>query len=193
VRTLQKQDINKAHSVLNRYGASPFDFFLIQFDQTYYNTMLDELTKEVVEKLFTDTLLFIKVILGDKLKNVDTVVLMVELEHILNDLKHDMVSFRIMFVGKNLKEFRNTLKKPLDYYITEKIGGTMSMTYLNKQTYSDVLTELLPIFDQTIQNPKKRPTEERKYYSDDLYQMTLDPVRLINPADLLDGKLNIKW
>jgi len=55
------------------------------------------------------------------------------------------------------------------------------------------LTELLPIFDQTIQNPKKRPTEERKYYSDDLYQMTLDPVRLINPADLLDGKLNIKW
>jgi hypothetical protein len=167
-----KKDMINASSILFNMKKQSFDIIIIEAYQDYSNTKLKSLNEKTIKKVFEDILVIINGSLNSVKNRIKRIIYSLEMEE-TNIPYNDMVVFRFLILGKSLSGLDYNLKQKLTPSVVNDIGGELSLNHITNQTFTDMMTELMPIRSLKTPNPPKNPSL-RKYYTDDLYRLVMD-------------------
>ncbi len=161
-----------ASSILFNMKKKTFDVIVIEAYQDFSNTKLKSLDERTIKKVFGDILDIIHGSIHSLKNRIKRIVYSIEMEE-TNITNNDMVVFRFLIIGKSLGGIDYNLNQKITPYVVNEIGGELDLSYLTNQSFTDMMTELIPIRSLKSPTPPKNPSL-RKYYSDDLYRLVMD-------------------
>jgi hypothetical protein len=173
----KKVDTQKALEVMSDVQ-SPSEMIILEVLQDYTNSLLENTDVKVLTNVFKDVIQLIKDSVGNKLKNISKVVYYLEIEQ--TSIPHmDLVVFRFLIIGNRMEDLEKKIREDVKQFVVKNIGGRVYVEFRKKNVVSDILPELFPVRSvfYTIVSDKSKL---RKYYSDDLYRYSMNPIGYVN-------------
>jgi len=167
-----KKDMINAITLSMNFKKKLTDMIVLEVYQNYSNTYIEILNEEEINKIFQSILDKIELSLHKSKLRIKKIIFSLEMEpSSVPDI--DTVFFRFLIIGRSLKGLDEILKDKIKPFVTDEIGGNLDTKFKPNQSYTDIITELMPVRLLETPSPPKNPSL-KKYYSNDLYKALLD-------------------
>ena len=176
---------NQVSLIMDKLDEFPVDMVEIGITQSLLSSKLTSMNQETIEKIFNSIIYITKNNLGENYNNIDVIAYRIDTEE-SEVFSMDYIQHRLILLGNGFIEKIPTLKENLNNFISQKIGGTLSIDVRENQQNEEIHTDLMNQSPNSKRDEKYDNLSEKTniFYHPDLYMFSEKGWHIFVPRDI---------
>ena len=176
---------NQVSLIMDKLDEFPLDMVEIGITQSLLSSKLTSMNQETIEKIFNSIIHITKNNIGENYDNIEVIAYRIDTEE--SDIfSMDYIKHRLILLGNGFIKKNQTMKENLNNFVSQKIGGTLSIDVRENQQNEEIYTDLMNQSPNSKRDEKYENLSDKTniFYHPDLYMFSEKGWHIFVPRDI---------